>query len=527
MPEVLPWSVDNFKELLKSASKASEAKIDAKLHSRYFQDYFGHAEINARSIVVENDYVDRDYLEDYASYYVRCFQHYSQKCKRMHFFSITFTEEDLEKLIVGNQSTISESDLRDNYLGFIVIKPLPQTFIGRTCLRTYGHDQGRRRYPITRDYSVSLFGIPLYVKSLGFQEQDTVAGACATSALWSIFQGTGTTFHHAIPSPAEISNLADNMHASESRRSPSRGLTDDQAITAIRGVGLEPHVQQVSDKFAFQNSLYAYLRGGVPAYLGVRLCHISDQAVARGDFKDGEFNFYPNGGGHAVAVTGFSLGGKVEALAGGFLLRGTKIDKIYVHDDQVGPFAKMKLMESKYINVSGGQEPVILLETSWKSKKGYKLYAIPDKAIFPLYHKIRIPYTFVQEAIAVFDQAMRALPQVNTAGDLTWDIFLVTNSEYIDFQRKRQDVEADHRLTLATKSLPKYFWQASLFQDGKPIMTIFFDATDLEQGEVVVHIIEEDESFCSLARGVAADPRIKQLFELAPHWRIWDWFNRN
>src|SRR5262249_17736969 len=85
--------------------------------------------------------------------------------------------------------------------------PLPRTIVGRTCLKTYPHDS-RRDFPITRDYEANLFGMPLRVESLAFQEQDSVAAACATSALWSAFHGTGKQFQHPIPSPVEISKAA-------------------------------------------------------------------------------------------------------------------------------------------------------------------------------------------------------------------------------------------------------------------------------------------------------------------------------
>src|SRR5205823_6150928 len=101
------------------------------------------------------------------------------------------------------------------------------------------------------------------------QEQDAVAGACATSALWTILQGTGKTFQHSIPSPAEISNLAERHLPREARRAPSRGLTDDQALTVIRSVDLEPLQLNVRDRFTFQSSTYAYLRGNIPLYLGI------------------------------------------------------------------------------------------------------------------------------------------------------------------------------------------------------------------------------------------------------------------
>lgn len=46
--------------------------------------YFDH--IGAKTIIVENDYIDRDFLEDYSGYYARCFHDYQRSCTRLHFF---------------------------------------------------------------------------------------------------------------------------------------------------------------------------------------------------------------------------------------------------------------------------------------------------------------------------------------------------------------------------------------------------------------------------------------------------------
>jgi hypothetical protein len=204
--EVLPCSTDTLKEVLPKKSEISLLELDTKLHIRYFGDYFN--EIGAHTLVVENEYVDHDYSEDHAEYYVRCFKEYKRKCTRLHVFKSDFIKADLSSLLQGNEGRLSVDLLQESYLGFIVIKPLPKTVIGRTCLKTYPSD-GPRYFPITRSYTANLFGINLKVESsLAFQEQDTVVAACATSALWSIFQGTGKLFQHAIPSPSVITKAA-------------------------------------------------------------------------------------------------------------------------------------------------------------------------------------------------------------------------------------------------------------------------------------------------------------------------------
>jgi len=203
--EVRQYSLDDLRHLLAAKAKTDLHTVDGKRHLVYFDEYF--STIGAKTIIVENDYIDRDYLDDFAGYYVRCFHEYEHRCTRLHFFSCSFDEHAFATLLAGEAVSLSPDQLQQAYLGFIVVKPLPRTFIGRTCLLTYP-EEGRRHFPITRTYEANLFGLRLSVESLAFQEQDNVAAACAPCALWSAFYGTGKQFQHPIPSPVAITRAA-------------------------------------------------------------------------------------------------------------------------------------------------------------------------------------------------------------------------------------------------------------------------------------------------------------------------------
>ena len=175
--EVIPYSIDNLVRLFADTSGTPEEETEQKLHSMYFREYFD--ELQAKTNVVERNYVDHDFLEDYAKYYVKCFSEYKRFCTRLHFFSLDFSSEDAGSLFLGEDVPISFSGLKESYLGFIIAKPIPRTFVGRTCLSCYPPEDGRRYYPATRSYDAHLFGLTLRVDSLAFQEQDTVGrGLC-------------------------------------------------------------------------------------------------------------------------------------------------------------------------------------------------------------------------------------------------------------------------------------------------------------------------------------------------------------
>ena len=69
--------------------------------------------------------------------------------------------------------------LKASYRGFLIVRPLPRSIIGRTCLVNYDKDGGRRHFPTGIPCEANLFGLPLSITTVPFQEQDTVTAACA------------------------------------------------------------------------------------------------------------------------------------------------------------------------------------------------------------------------------------------------------------------------------------------------------------------------------------------------------------
>jgi len=151
------YSFAILKKLISKCVGVEENIIKHKNQLNYFKSYFEY--VDAKTLVVESFYIDRDFLEDYAAYYVRCLpDKYKSYCLRLHFFKeVIFNQDELRKVILKQENdSITEKILQDKYLGFIVIKPLPETFIGRTCLGCYDNDNGRRHYPVIRDYDAHL-----------------------------------------------------------------------------------------------------------------------------------------------------------------------------------------------------------------------------------------------------------------------------------------------------------------------------------------------------------------------------------
>ncbi|HLK58537.1 MAG TPA: hypothetical protein VKU00_18350 [Chthonomonadaceae bacterium] len=500
--EVYAYTIDTLRRLLAEKAGTPEHVIATKRHLVYFEEYF--QALGAKTVIVENNYVDRDYLEDFAAYYVRCFHRYERHCARLHFFDAAFTEADFVDLLRGTSAPLTPDILQQKYLGFVVVKPLPQTVVGRTCLKTYP-EAGHRLFPITRSYNVHLFGIPLTVDSLAFQEQDAVAAACATSALWSAFQGTGRQFQHHIPSPVEITRAATSHVPLDTRTLPNNsGLNPTQMADAIRSVGLEPFLVNADDEYVLKSTLYAYLHGQIPILLGIDLHDPSAPNVSLGL--------------HAVTVAGYSLGSTQQTAyqQQGTNLRSFRMDKIYAHDDQIGPFARMIF--------TGGAS----FRTSWLNGMGTAvLNAQATLMLVPLYHKIRIPIQTIQDMVFSFDSLVEALRQsnlLNLAQPLEWDVYLTDVNTLKAELLGSLALPGDYRARVLTYPMPRFLWRATALTSGTPILDLLFDATDIEQGCFFVCAIEYAPAVVQTLR-TATQALVQSNTTLSPtDRRLFEWF---
>lgn len=504
--QVFEYSLDELLRLFKEHAGSSEDYVTGKFHSIYFRDYF--SALKARTIVVEEHYVDRDYLEDFIGYYGRCFSPPDRYCVRIHFFRSSFVAEDLDSFL-ANQSD-RKSFLRSKlnskqYLGFVVVKPLPQTFIGRTCLRTYPTASTGRHFPALRDYDVNLFGVPLTVRSLAYQEQDTEVARCATAALWSTFQGTAKRFGHPVPTPIEITKHAMSIHGNQSRTLPAKdGLTLEQMGDAIRKMNLEPHFSEVPKREYLQAEAYAYLRAGIPVVMVASLVDTQDKLKKRRD----RGKWY---GCHALVLTGYHMSNQSVLTFGDTSMywRATRVDKFYAHDDQVGPFSRLVLSGNgsfyEWEDEHRRSMRTYFMESSWsgESEELGSVLVVPETIIVPLYPKMRITFREALAGMKEFASLLGNLGMfgyVSLPGVLEWDLYLTTGSELKSELFEGQMISGSYAQEILTQSMPRFLWRAIAYQNDAPVLELLFDATAILQGNFFFRAIEHDPNLLRVLR---------------------------
>ena len=412
------------------------------------------------------------------------------------FFLCAFELSEFEQLVVNSSDAqLNLTALQDAYLGFVVVKPLPFTVVGRTCLSVYPNDGAiERRYPVTCKERVNLFGLPLEVDTLPFQEQDRDIAACATSALWSVFYATGRRFQHAIPSPVQITKAATQRAGYDERVLPNgKGLNNRQIADAIRSVGLEPAtiglgienkpggaLRSAQERTALLKiATAAYLAAGIP-------CLLLGQVRDKTPKNDG-----PILGSHARAVAGYRFE-QIEPTAygkTGILFSATQMTHLYAHDDQVGPFARMKLLDNA------------LLDSAQVNDKGerYKRVVDPQTLVVPLYNKIRIPFHQIMQIAINIDMLINNLQAATTHSahlnkKLVWDLQLMRLEDYRASLRDAP-IDAAAKLRILTRSLPRFLWVLTANSSNQQkLFELLFDPTDLLQGRLFLDVVGHEET---------------------------------
>ncbi|MDD2539489.1 MAG: C39 family peptidase [Desulfuromonadaceae bacterium] len=436
-------------------------------------------DLGAKSVLLEREYIDKDYLEDYSRYYVKCFNNGGHKCARLHFFNSKIDHTTLDKALKTSPSSEECMSIVESYLGFIVIKPLSQTFIGKTCLKQYsslGVNEPGNKFLFKR-YDVNLFGIKLNIDTVAFQEQDTVVSACATTAIWTALHGSQEKSVRQIPACSEITTNAINHIDGSSNRFPNDGLTNKQILRALDAEGLKYHnesLNEVSAKRLFDTVKY-HIDSNIPLILGV---------VIR---KQGE-----ESGGHAVTILGYAEKDVHNVL--------------YVHDDRLGPFAKAVITEV-------GKKCELTLQRkddngNWEEPHEFLM---PQTLIVPTHKKVRISYELPRNTCQLLLTECKKwhLKTDTQISKEELDKYYSFNLKLCGISELKNTIfESDVSLAncdieiaqlkkaqLLTHSFARFQWVASFQVNGIPAFKILFDATDIPQGNAVSWLyIENGES---------------------------------
>lgn len=470
--------------------------------------------LGAKSVLLEFEYVDRDYIEDYSRYYVKRFNNLGHRCARLHFFTTHDLDHGkIDKILAEGDRQI-ESDLQRAYLGYMVIKPLPKTFIGRTCLKIYPNISNSEEKLLKRTYNVNLFGLELKVDSIAFQEQDKVVSACATTAIWCTLHALDWWQTRNIPSCSEITTNAINFIPESSNSFPKTELSNKQILRALDVAGLRHHTESaksISDDKFFE-IVRSYIDSDLPLILGADV--YSSEKKRKGA--------------HAVCVVGYKLEGKTRT--------------IYVHDDRLGPYVSVVLSKSDLFREDLERSWILELERPADpgEKRDYEVF-LPTVIITATHKKVRIPLSYALNTgsviTGVYDKRVMSLtegqPDVEALrGQVTFKVRLAEGADLkrshyalqpsVDAREEELELEKERQLRLAegaeleesqgelqpgtsareamllfekerseflTTSIARFQWVIDFFYGKDLALSVLIDATDIPQGHAVSAVL--------------------------------------
>src|ERR1039457_6707715 len=135
-----------------------------------------------KAVMVESDYVDKDYRSTYYNFYAKKGQYYRADCVRLHFFDEMVSFDDQ-----AYRLTCADNRLEDHYFGYMVLRPTGIATIGRSILSPDVR-KGAHGFAITAHHKVHLLGYKLKIQGFPSMDQHVDISVCAHAACWSVLR---------------------------------------------------------------------------------------------------------------------------------------------------------------------------------------------------------------------------------------------------------------------------------------------------------------------------------------------------
>ena len=207
-----------------------------------------------QTVIMEDDYVDRDYQDEFATFYSKSFRRHPSRCTRFHFFSGKLRKVDIKNI----------GKFQDDYLGFVILRPTMKLLVGRTLLKRENEMPENEFVHCLAKYSAHVLGHKLTVVAMPFTQQDSQVGACAQASLWMAARYMSARFGDREFMPSQITALA-KQHSTDGRLFPAdRGLDYVQMLDALQGMGYPSevyHEDNIGDCARHIDDIFKYSLG--------------------------------------------------------------------------------------------------------------------------------------------------------------------------------------------------------------------------------------------------------------------------
>jgi hypothetical protein len=299
-------------------SSADLAQLESQISPEYgpkrVADKLARAISGAvKGVLIERNYVDKDYRSTYYHFYAKKGLRYLADCVRLHFFdqAVVFDERAL-KLSCPEDPT----NLKHHYYGYMVLRPTGIATIGRSVLSPDVR-RGAPHYIIFAEHKVHLLGYELTIQGFPSMDQHVDIAVCAHVACWAILRHYSQRYNmYREFLTHDITMMAHQFDPGGVI--PSKGLQVSHAERVFQVAGTYPvHVTLDKNKPSdpsFYRQLGAYVDSGFPLFAAMH--------------KHG----------HAVAVVGYQWRTPVNTQMLGLRYAWDEVDTLAFVDDNELPY---------------------------------------------------------------------------------------------------------------------------------------------------------------------------------------------
>ncbi|MGH7817242.1 MAG: hypothetical protein ACREOR_07620 [Candidatus Binatia bacterium] len=364
-----------------------------------------------KAVLVEHNYIDKDYRSTYYNFYAKKGQQYRPDCVRLHFFdeTVSFEKNGLTFRFPGER-------LEDHYFGYMVLRPTGIATIGRTVVSPDVRSGAKGGAPIiAAHHKVHLLGHKLSVQGFPSMDQHIDISVCAHAACWSILRHYSERYNvYREHLTHEITMMAQQFNPGG--LVPSKGLEISNAERVFQAAGTFPYLiarkAPGTADISFYRQLIAYVESGFPLFAAM------------------------HGLSHAIAVVGYEWETPNPTPPAGLRYAWDELKSLIVVDDHHLPYLSIPIKP-------GGPH------YSAEDIDSF-IVALPEKIFYPADAVDRLAPTIFKLGKAI------GLPSPDEA---VIRYLITTGSALRRFMRKESS-EFDPRLLETVMSLPfaQFIW---------------------------------------------------------------------
>jgi hypothetical protein len=359
-----------------------------------------------KGVLIEENYVDKDYRSTYYNFYAAKGQRYRSDCVRLHFFDETVSFDDK-----NSKLACADQRLGDHYFGYMVLRPTGIATIGRSVVSPDVRS-GASRFIITAQHKVHVLGYKLLIEGFPSMDQHVDIAVCAHAACWSIlshYSERHTTYREYLTH--DITTMAHEFNPGG--LIPSRGLQVSHAERVFQKAGTFPIVvaRRLASDPSFPRQLIAYVESGFPLFAAM------------------------HGRQHAIAVVGYDWRSPTP-LTPGLRYAWDEVQSLSVVDDNQLPYLTIPVSGAAPHYTADAIDAFIV--------------ALPEKIFYPADAVDRLAPTLFKIGATV------GLPPVD---ETIIRYFITTGSAFRHFVRGHES-EFDPKLVQTVMNLPfaQFIW---------------------------------------------------------------------